>query len=92
MYTRNTAGTGCGMPRCAKIHYRTRTHVTCFGNTAGLPAPVLNLTWIKLNKVDAEGDLLNLSRNVLKIAYLRPQGALSLVKYVVKAPNRGKFA
>jgi hypothetical protein len=43
VYTRNTAGTGCGMPRCAKIHYRTRTHVTRFGNTAGLPAPVLNL-------------------------------------------------
>jgi hypothetical protein len=47
---------------------------------------------IKLNKVDSEGDLLNLSQNVLKIAYLRPQGALSLVKYVVKAPNREKFA
>jgi hypothetical protein len=52
----------------------------------------LETTVIKLNKVDSEGDLLNLSQNVLKIAYLRPQGALSLVKYIFKAPNRGKFA
>ena len=52
---------------------------------------VTSIDLIKLNKVDSEDDLLNLSRNVLKIAYLRPQGALSLVKYVVKAPNRGNF-
>jgi hypothetical protein len=37
---------------------------------------VTSVDLIKLNKVDSEGDLLNLSRNVLKIAYLRPQGAL----------------
>ena len=42
MYTRNTVGMGCNMPRCAKIHYCTRTRVTRFGNTMGLPAPVLN--------------------------------------------------
>ena len=46
---------------------------------------------IKLNKVDSEGDLLNLSQNVLKMAYLRLQGALSLVKYVVKTPNWGNL-
>jgi hypothetical protein len=45
-----------------------------------------------VTSVDSEGDLLNLSRNDLKIAYLRLQGALSLVKYIVKAPNQGKFA
>jgi len=53
---------------------------------------VTSFDLIKLNKVDSEGDLLNLSQNVLKIAYLGPQGALSLVKYVVKAPNQGNFA
>ena len=42
MYTCNTMGTGCSMPQCAKIHYHTCTCVTHFGNTAGLPAPVLN--------------------------------------------------
>jgi hypothetical protein len=52
---------------------------------------VTSVDLIKLNKVDSEGDLLNLSQNVLKIAYLKPQGALSLIKYVVKAPNRGNL-
>jgi hypothetical protein len=28
--------------RCAKIQYRTRTRVTRFGNTAGIPVPVRN--------------------------------------------------
>jgi len=32
-------GTGT---RCAKIQYRTRTRGTRFGNTAGLPVPMLN--------------------------------------------------
>jgi hypothetical protein len=41
--TRDTAGMGDGMPRCAKIHYRTHTRITRFGNTAGLPTPILNL-------------------------------------------------
>jgi hypothetical protein len=36
---------------------------------------------IKLNKVDSEDDLLNLSRNVLKIAYLRPQAAARSPKF-----------
>ena len=30
------------MPRCAKIQNRTRTRGTRFGNTAGIPVPVLN--------------------------------------------------
>ena len=42
---------------------------------------VLNLAVIKLNKVDSEDDLLNLSRNVLKIAYLRPQAAARSPKF-----------
>jgi len=30
------------MPWCAKVHYRTRTRVTCFGNTMGIPVPMRN--------------------------------------------------
>ena len=30
------------MLRCAKNQNCTHTHETCFGNTAGLPTPVLN--------------------------------------------------
>ena len=33
---------GYGVPRCAKIQNRTRTCVTRFGNTAGIPIPVRN--------------------------------------------------
>jgi len=40
--TRDTAGTGSGILRCAKVHYRTRTRSTRFGNTAGIPVPVRN--------------------------------------------------
>ncbi len=42
VHTRDTAGTGSGMPRYAKVDYRTRTHATCFGKTAGKPVPVPN--------------------------------------------------
>jgi hypothetical protein len=42
---------------------------------------VTSVDLIKLNKVDSEGDLLNLSRNVLKIAYLRPQRARRSPKF-----------
>ena len=42
MNTRDTAVRVCGMLRCAKICYRTRTHATRFLNTTGLPIPVLN--------------------------------------------------
>ena len=31
-----------GVPQCAEIYYRTRTHATHFGNTAGFSVPVLN--------------------------------------------------
>ena len=31
-----------GISWCAKIHYRTCTHATRFGITAGLPTPILN--------------------------------------------------
>ena len=41
--TRNR-GYGCGMPRYTKVHYRTRTRGTRFGNTAGFSVPVLNPT------------------------------------------------
>src|ERR1700683_3529423 len=30
------------MPRCAKVRYCTRTCSTHFGNTTGLPVPILN--------------------------------------------------
>ena len=35
-------GYGCGIARCDKITYRTRTRATRFGSTAGIPEPVLN--------------------------------------------------
>ena len=38
----HTAVWVCGMLRCAKVRYCTCTRHTRFGNTAGLPAPVLN--------------------------------------------------
>ena len=38
-------GTGSGVARCDKIKYRTCTPATCFGNTAGIPIPVLNATY-----------------------------------------------
>ena len=42
VHTRDTAGTGSGMPRYAKVDYRTRTRVTRFGKPAGFPVPVAN--------------------------------------------------
>ena len=42
VHTRDTAGTGSGMPQCAKVDNCTRTHATHFGITAGLPVPVPN--------------------------------------------------
>ena len=44
VYTRNTAVRVRGVLRCAEIHYRTRTRVTRFGNTAGFTVPVRNPT------------------------------------------------
>jgi hypothetical protein len=38
--TRDTAARVRGVLRCAKVHYRTRTRTTRFGNTAGFPIPV----------------------------------------------------
>ena len=51
MNTRDTVVRVCGMPRCAKVRYRTRTHVTHFGNTAGLPVPVLNANCVLMYPV-----------------------------------------
>ena len=42
MHTRDTAGTGHGVPRCAKVDYHTRTRTTHFGNTTGFSIPMLN--------------------------------------------------
>ncbi len=42
VHTRDTAGTGSGMPQYAKVDYRTRTRATRFGKTAGKPVPVPN--------------------------------------------------
>ena len=42
MHTRDTAVWVHSMPRCAKIHYRTCTHTTCFGKSVGFPVPVPN--------------------------------------------------
>ena len=42
MHTRDTAGTGSGMPRYAKVQHRTRTRTTRLGNTAGFSVPVPN--------------------------------------------------
>ena len=47
MNTHDTAVQVCGTPQCAKVHYRTRTHATRFGNTMGLPIPILNPTWVR---------------------------------------------
>jgi hypothetical protein len=44
VHTRDTAVRVRGMPRCAEIHYRTRTRTTRFGKTAGIPVPVPNPT------------------------------------------------
>ena len=44
VYTRGTAGTGHGMPRCVKIQHRTRTRATRDPITAGIPIPVTNPT------------------------------------------------
>ena len=46
MNTRDTAVRVRGMLRCAKICYRTRTRATRFLNTAGLPVPVLNPSFV----------------------------------------------
>ena len=40
--TRDTAVRVRGVSRCTKNQNRTRTRGTRFGNTAGLPVPVLN--------------------------------------------------
>jgi hypothetical protein len=42
MNTQDTMVRVHGILRCAKIHYHTRTRVTRFGNTVGLPIPVFN--------------------------------------------------
>ena len=42
--TRDTAVRVRGVTRCDKIKYRTCTCDTRFGNSAGLPAPVLHPT------------------------------------------------
>lgn len=42
VHTRDTAGTGSGMLRYAKVDYRTCTRVTCFGKPAGFPVPMQN--------------------------------------------------
>ena len=42
--TRDTAGTGHGMPRCVKIQHRTRTRATRDPITVGIPIPVTNPT------------------------------------------------
>ena len=42
MHTRNTAVRVHSVPWCVKIEYRTRTRVTRFGNTTGIPIPMRN--------------------------------------------------
>jgi len=42
VYTRDTAGTGSGMPRYAKVQHHTRTRNTRFGNTMGISVPMTN--------------------------------------------------
>ena len=44
-------GTGSGVARYDKIKYRTRTHATHFGNTAGIPVPVLNAKYGSLDRI-----------------------------------------
>jgi hypothetical protein len=44
MHTRDTTGTGHGMPQCAKIDYRTHTRTTHFGKPTGFPLPMANPT------------------------------------------------
>ena len=38
--------------RCAKIQYRTRTRVTCYGNTTGIPVLVRNPSPFALDNID----------------------------------------
>jgi len=49
VHTRDTTGTGSGMPQFAKVNYRTRTRTTRFGKTAGLGLPVSNPNGDELN-------------------------------------------
>ena len=54
MYTRDTAGTGSGMPRYAKVQHRTCN--TRFGNTAGISVPMTNPScWATNQKPSHEG-------------------------------------
>lgn len=62
--THDTAGTGSGMPRYAKVDYRTRTCTTRFGNTAGFSVPILNptntfhhISWDMICKFIEEADV-----------------------------------
>jgi len=40
VHTHDTTVRVCGLPRCAKIHYRTHTHKTRDLKPAGFPIPV----------------------------------------------------
>ena len=40
--TRNTVVWVCSVSQCAKIQNHTHTHGTHFGNTVGIPIPILN--------------------------------------------------
>ena len=51
--------------RYAKIQYRTRTRVTCFGNTAGISIPVRNPIQDKLHtSQDVEISIYTLSQTI----------------------------
>jgi hypothetical protein len=53
MYTRDTAGTGSGMPQYAKVQHHTCN--TRFGNTVGISVPMTNLSWATNQKPSHEG-------------------------------------
>ena len=52
--TRDTVAQAHSVSWCAKIQYRTCTHVTCFKNTMGFSIPILNPT--KEDMTTDEGD------------------------------------
>lgn len=51
VHTRDTAVRVRGMPRCAEIHYRTRTRKTRDLKPAGFPIPVTNPSYYIIQRL-----------------------------------------
>ena len=72
MNTRDTAARVCGVPRCVKIHYRTRTRQTRDLKPTGFPVPVTipNSLWYPPSTLGC----VSMIRNVpdLDLLYMMP--------------------